>query len=583
MGRRGTWGPLRVAVVFGVLLDASTGRSLPVDVDADGDGWLDQIETLLGSDPSDAAKTPESFAAPPTCLDGVDNDGDGPLDLADTGCSAPTATTDTFPAAGTDVFDSHLVLDDYALATTSFGTCNVFFDAHGPTVVSRSAPIDLGGGLREIQTEMLAMQLTGTATIAAGCTIPAGDYPVTVYEDPAKATAGTVTDTNADPARDFPADSFFDVFFVVDTPAGTLTGGPPGGPVGDSIRVTNTVTQLPPYHTARNPDCYQVAGLAHEHCPKAPPSHLKCYRAKFPNFQKRRVTLRDQFGEAQATVLKPLFLCNPSTKGAEPMWDDTGHLVCYAQKPRKDVQKVVVRNQFQNGDVTTKRANLLCLPTNKDGLGEPQELDHYQCYTGKFPKNSQRQVNLVDQFKTETTRATRALLLCNPVSKDGGVVRNPLEHLVCYHIAPQRERRTVTFANQFGQGEARVRSSAMLCVPSSKTERTTTTTTIPPGTTTTTSSGSTTTTTLCQTNCTGRAVVLGQTTGPLAAGTVVCLARVQGGCVEPPDQCPTYHLHFPIVIDGQGPYNDLTPPCGHGEVRGGEAGCGPDVVIPCGP
>jgi hypothetical protein len=538
--------------------------ALSAAVDADRDGWLDGLETLLGSSSADAARTPESFAAQPTCLDGVDNDGDGQADLTDPGCTAPTANGDVFPGAGDDVFDSHLVLDGYQFATASLGTCTVDFDAHGPTVVRRSNPTEIGGGRREIRTEMLAMQLGGMATIAAGCGIPAGDYPITVYEDPARTTVGQVTDTNPDASKDFPADSFFDVFFVIDTPAGALPGGPPGGPVGQAVRVTNQVTQLPPYRTAKNPDCYKVAGQTHEHCPKAPPSHHKCYRAKFPRFARREVTLRDQFGDEQAMVLRPLYLCNPSTKGGEPLYDSTAHLACYALKPKKNKQSVVVRNQFQNGQVTTKRSSMLCLPANKNGEGDPLELDHYKCYTGKFPQNSRRDVNLMDQFKTEATNASKALHLCNPVSKNGEGIRNPLEHLVCYAIRPQKERRTVTVADQFGSGAVKIQRSELLCVPSSKTE----------------TGSSTTTTTLPKQ---GRAVILAQQTGGFETGTPVCLDRIGGqGCVAGPDACTSVHLHRPITIDGQGPYGDPNQPvCGHGEVVTGSPGCGPDTVPPC--
>lgn len=54
--------------------------------DADGDGWLNYVEDLYESDPNDVASTPESPFVGDTCEDGVDNDGDGDADGADTGC-----------------------------------------------------------------------------------------------------------------------------------------------------------------------------------------------------------------------------------------------------------------------------------------------------------------------------------------------------------------------------------------------------------------------------------------------------------------------------------------------------------------
>ena len=197
-------------VAAGILLAASlAGRveALPRSVDADQDGWLDGIETALGSDPADVAKSPESVAAPPTCFDGLDNDGDGKSDIDDPGCNVAVAAEGTFPAAGVDVFDSHMTLDDYPLATV-FGLCQVDFDAHGPTVMQRSNPVDLGGGLRRLDVEMIAMQLTGTATVnaSAGCTLPAGELIVTVIESPSQRTVGQVNETNHDPAMFDPLD-----------------------------------------------------------------------------------------------------------------------------------------------------------------------------------------------------------------------------------------------------------------------------------------------------------------------------------------------------------------------------------------
>jgi len=60
----------RVAAMLALFAATSTrsGLALPVAADVDRDGYLDQLETLLGSSPSDATKTPESVANPPACL-----------------------------------------------------------------------------------------------------------------------------------------------------------------------------------------------------------------------------------------------------------------------------------------------------------------------------------------------------------------------------------------------------------------------------------------------------------------------------------------------------------------------------------
>ncbi|HXJ32998.1 MAG TPA: hypothetical protein VMS22_03085 [Candidatus Eisenbacteria bacterium] len=559
-----------------LLLWGTFAYALPAAVDTDQDGYLDGLETLLGSDPADATKTPESVANPPACLDGIDNDGDGATDIDDPGCLVPPAVEDVFPPSGIDVFDSHMTLDGYDLATP-FGVCTVDFDAHGPTVVRRGDPIDLGGGLRQIDTEMLAMELTGIATVVGGvgCALPTGDVMVTVFEDPMQTSVGKVTDTNPDPTKDFKADSFFDVFFDVDVGGTVLQGGPPGGPPGAPVHVTNQVASLPPYHSATNPDCYQVAGLAHEHCPKSPPDHFKCYTAKFPKFTKQQVTLLDQFGQRQAQVLKPRFLCTPSTKGNEPLYNETNHLTCYAVKPEKLKHTVTIHNQFGQGQVTTKKTSLLCLPTEKNGEGAAIEVDHFFCYTGKFPGGpAKRDVRMVDQFKTEENKAGRAIVLCNPVSKNGEGIRNPLDHLVCYALKPQREKRTVSISNQFGTADVKITKSAMLCTPTGKVDNETTTTTTTPVTTT--------------TQPPGRALVpLAQIPG-VPAGNI-CLSDVEpapDGCVEPAHpSCPMVHLHYTILIHvgtmTVGPVVDtFLDPCGHGGITT-DPDCGPDDIPDC--
>jgi len=54
--------------------------------DTDGDGWFDFDEESLGSNPNDAASTPEHAYVFESCTDGLDNDGDGAVDRADAGC-----------------------------------------------------------------------------------------------------------------------------------------------------------------------------------------------------------------------------------------------------------------------------------------------------------------------------------------------------------------------------------------------------------------------------------------------------------------------------------------------------------------
>ncbi len=66
------------------------------DLDDDNDGFIDDDETALGSDPSSAASTPEGQASAGSCADVLDNDLDGLVDGQDPDCLSPRA-----PAGGT--------------------------------------------------------------------------------------------------------------------------------------------------------------------------------------------------------------------------------------------------------------------------------------------------------------------------------------------------------------------------------------------------------------------------------------------------------------------------------------------------
>jgi hypothetical protein len=65
----------------------------------DGDGFTNAVETALGSSPSNAAQTPEHSARAGSCVDTLDNDGDGNTDGADTGCDQLDVDGDGFNGA----------------------------------------------------------------------------------------------------------------------------------------------------------------------------------------------------------------------------------------------------------------------------------------------------------------------------------------------------------------------------------------------------------------------------------------------------------------------------------------------------
>lgn len=468
---------------------ADTPPALSPQLDADGDGWADALEAALGSGTADPGNTPESVAIPESCIDGADNDGDGSIDDADDGCQPPQTVTDAFPAAGEDIFASTLKLDGYELAT-QVGVCPISLSATGPVVVRRGAPAQASDGTRGVDTEIVALQLSGSGILPAGtpCNPGATDqpFPATLVEDPDQASVGRIVPTGADGAADFPADSFFDVFFVVDTPLGVLQGGPPGGPAGAAVKVENVIRSIPPYHSpgnaAHNPDCYTVAGLPHEHCPKPPLDHFKCYSGDFPTFRPRRATLIDQFRSRSVRILSPDRLCNPVGKNGLRIFDEGAHLKRYIisdarRKPTFEHFRVPVRNQFGAQDLTLLWPAALLVPSQKNDEAPPAALDHFACYWVKGPEVGTT-VSLVDQFdradgRIEEVEVGAPIALCAPAVKTIGKattpVGDPLSHLVCYSMVDKGfKARRVRVTNQLGRERVRLTAPAELCVPTLK-------------------------------------------------------------------------------------------------------------------
>ena len=95
---------------------------------------------------------------------------------------------------------------------------------------------------------------------------------------------------------------------------------------------------------------------------------------------------------------------------------------------------------------------------------------HFECYdvveATTLPPNK---VTLRDQFGASETVTAKAVLLCNPVSKNGARVTDRVTHLVCYAIeAPRSAVRHVSIVNQFGVDTLGVSTARTLCVPSLK-------------------------------------------------------------------------------------------------------------------
>jgi S-formylglutathione hydrolase FrmB len=93
--------------------------------------------------------------------------------------------------------------------------------------------------------------------------------------------------------------------------------------------------------------------------------HFQCYKAKTATpFQRRIVTLVDEFGSRTEAVLRPEAYCPPVDKNGEGVRNPGTDLVCYRIYPRRGAsQPVGIRNQFGPDRLAVAGPRTLCVPS----------------------------------------------------------------------------------------------------------------------------------------------------------------------------------------------------------------------------
>jgi len=148
------------------------------------------------------------------------------------------------------------------------------------------------------------------------------------------------------------------------------------------------------------------------------------------------------------------------------------HLTGYEiEDESEEVERTVtIENQFGEQILEVDEAELLFVPSEKDGEPSQLNLDHFKCYEAKGDAVDVT-VDLFDQFDLEEdVRVGKPKLFCNPVDKNGEGIFDDTAHLTCYKIKDKSEEveRTVDIDNQFGGQELEVEEPELLCVPSVK-------------------------------------------------------------------------------------------------------------------
>lgn len=211
-----------------------------------------------------------------------------------------------------------------------------------------------------------------------------------------------------------------------------------------------------------------------------PVDHFWCYET-VGSVVALDIKLRDYFYAADINTYVgfPFRFCNPVEKRFQgkstPITNPNSHLKMYVVRPLSvEPRTVLVSNQFgTHQQLQVLRPVILAVPTQKDTLPPPKDLDQFLCYeaVGLSPPNGQ--VGLKDQFRSERERVLNPFLFCNAaeeIDAAGGVVipiLHPGAHLVCYMTTKTPFVRIVLVNNRFEINEgSSVDDADMLCVPS---------------------------------------------------------------------------------------------------------------------
>jgi hypothetical protein len=212
----------------------------------------------------------------------------------------------------------------------------------------------------------------------------------------------------------------------------------------------------------------------------------KCYKAKLSKgerFEKLEISLEDQWGERDVTVLSPFELCNPVDKDGEGIGDPDSHLLCYKIRARATREIATDTDQFGTEKLQVNRPMTLCQPAIKNGEGELELLEenHYQCYRARPARDAEPlplpivDVPLWDQFGATEADVVKTSLHCNPLLKKDGEdlpVVEPWKHLKCYNIndSPKHRPQKVTAEDQWDELGLTVGGATRLCEEAQKAE-----------------------------------------------------------------------------------------------------------------
>jgi len=197
-----------------------------------------------------------------------------------------------------------------------------------------------------------------------------------------------------------------------------------------------------------------------------------------------KLTIADDSGSLDLTVLRPTSFCNPVDVDRHGIVDPAAHLTCYkvessgpdARKRRRDKRMVVAHDSFGTHNLAVGTPQRLCVPSELSGMPADAGVDSFACFSAAgqhLSVSSPPVVSLVDAFETKRTFVLSPLAVCEPVTTGSAPAVHPGTGMVCFAIddlwtrppQPRFQPRTLTVQDLFGVQSIDLVHARKLCIP----------------------------------------------------------------------------------------------------------------------
>src|SRR5207249_5489872 len=156
-----------------------------------------------------------------------------------------------------------------------------------------------------------------------------------------------------------------------------------------------------------------------------PTAHLECYvisKAGIP--PRRQAVISNQFGSETSLVKAPRRLCVPSKRDGVASALNLDHYKCYREgraTPPFQRRAVTLVDDYESKATLVLRPDSLCAPVDKDGGGVKDPTTHLQCYRirqlGGQARFAPRAATTMNDLGTGSLSVRAPRTLCVPSTK----------------------------------------------------------------------------------------------------------------------------------------------------------------------